>query len=181
MSHWIISSSLEVESFILKHTTVVQLDDFSMNHSSYLVSTSAAPQEASKYWIFQRNITTPGEGWVSLRLNGQEIMPLDAWTNITFFWENVLNLATDFLRTGKGEGTFSDEPADFSLALKAKDLAVFSLRNDKYIVNPRDFLVSLLEGAKSFYGWADEYVGNFPPSFLERTRTLIAELKIESS
>lgn len=180
MSYWIGESRLQIESFILNRTTIVQIDDFARNHDKYLVSISAYPQEASKCWFFQRDKTTPGEGWVSLRLNGQEIMPLDAWTNIEYFWHNVIEVIQHYTKTGYGQGSFSDEAAYFSIEQKMSSIAVFSLRGSKHIVNPQQFLPALLMGAKSFYKWHQKHVGTLSANDCQQPQKLIRQLELDT-
>lgn len=177
MGQWMSKTSLEVESFILKCASIADIDDFSIRHDKYLVSIETDPKRACEWWNSQRDKTNPGEGWISLRLNGQEIMPLNAWTNVDYFWSNVLDSIGSYLDTGQGQGGFSDESADFSITMKGTGIAIFSLRGSKYAVHPQQFLSALLEGAKNYYEWSDEYIGIHPPSYLDRVEDLSNRLE----
>ncbi|QOR46902.1 hypothetical protein INS90_06300 [Trueperella pecoris] len=172
MGYWMPKTSLEVESFILNCVAIADINDFSLHHDKYLVSIETDPKRASDWWNFQLDKTNPGEGWISLRLNGQEIMPLNAWTNIDYFWSTVLDAIDDYLDSGKGQGGFSDEPAQFSITLKAAGIAIFSLRDSRYVVHAVEFLFSLLGGAKNYYEWSEKYVGVHPPSYLDKIEEL---------
>lgn len=176
---WLGSSNVESESFILKATGVVDIQEFGANHNGWLVSIQTNPQEAARWWHWQKDkVAMPGEGWVSLRLRDIELMPLTAWTNIEFFWSNVLDAIASYLDTGSGYGGFSDEPAEFSI-VKKDSVAIFTLRGSKHVVEPISFLLSLLDGAKKFYSWGDRYIGVFPSSLYERLEYLNAMLTKE--
>lgn len=54
-------------------------------------------------------------------------MPMDAWTNVAVFWQELLNALESYVSTGRGQGEFSEETAIFSLA-KRGTIAVFELR-----------------------------------------------------
>lgn len=177
MGYWMPKTSLEVESFILNCVAIADIDDFSLHHEKYLVSIEKDPKGASEWWNFQRDKTNPGEGWISLRLNSQEIMPLNAWTNIDYFWSNVLDVIDGYLNTGKGQGGFSDEPAQFSITTKTSGIAIFSLRDSKYVVHSSQFLCSLLGGAKNYYEWSEKYVGIHPSIYLDRVEELSNRLR----
>ncbi len=165
---WLGDTSVDAETFILKAKTIVDIQEFGASHDAWLVSIEGNPQEAARWWHWQKDKSSePGEGWVSLDLAGTELMPSSAWTNVEFFWFSVLAAIEAYLDTGQGHGSFSNEPAEFSIVKKGQ-VAVFTLRGAKYPVEPVSFLSSLLDGAKNFYTWADRHVGVFPASIQEK-------------
>lgn len=176
---WLGSTIVESESFILKAKSVVDNQEFGANHNGWLVSIQTDPGEAARWWHWQKDkVSMPGEGWVSLRLRDVELMPLSAWTNIEFFWSNVIEAIESYLDTGSGYGGFSDESAEFSI-VKKDSAAIFTLRERKHVVDPISFLLSLLDGAKKFYSWGDRYIGVFPSALYERLEYLNAMLTKE--
>lgn len=63
-------TKLEIETFVLKGTGVMFPELFAKQHDEHLVSISANPGEAARWWHGQNDKCFPGEGWVSFMLNG---------------------------------------------------------------------------------------------------------------
>lgn len=82
MNHWMNETKLEIETFVLRETGVTFPELFAKQHDKHLVSISANPGEAAHWWHWQNDKCLSGEGWVSFMLNGIQIMPMDAWTNV---------------------------------------------------------------------------------------------------
>ena len=78
-------TKVEIETFVLKGTGVTFPEFFAQQHDEHLVSISANPSEAARWWHWQNDKCFPGEGRASFTLNGVQIMPMDAWTNVAIF------------------------------------------------------------------------------------------------
>lgn len=126
MNDWMNETKVEIETFVLKGTGVMFPEFFAQQHDEHLVSISANPGEAARWWHWQNDKCFPGEGWASFMLNGVQIMPMDAWTNVDIFWQELLNTLERYVSTGRGQGEFSEETATFSL-VKRGTVAVFEL------------------------------------------------------
>ncbi len=176
MNHWMNDTKLEIETFVLKGTGVTFPELFAEHHDEHLVSISANPAEAAHWWHWQSDKSLPGEGWVSFIPNGAQIMPMDAWTNVDVFWQELLNALESYVSTGRGQGEFSEETATFSLA-KREMIAVFELRGQRYPVEPDSFLKAVLGAAREFFTWVEEYIGGIDKTYLVRIETLMDGLK----
>lgn len=176
MNHWMDETKLEIETFVLRGTGVTVPELFAKQHEENLVSVAANPGEAARWWHWQSDKSLPGEGWVSFVINGVQIMPMDAWTNVAVFWQELLKAAEDYVSTGRGQGEFSEETATFSL-VKRGTIAVFELHGQRYPVEPDSFLKEVLEAAQEFYTWIEEYIGGIERTYLMRIETLTDSLK----
>lgn len=176
MNHWMIETKLEIETFVLKGTGVTFPELFAKQHNEHLVSISTDPGEAAHWWHWQKDKCFPGEGWVSFTLNGVQIMPMDAWTNLAIFWQELLNALESYVSTGRGQDEFSEETATFSLA-KTETIAVFELRGQRYPVEPNSFLKAVLGAAREFFTWVEEYIRGIDRTCLVRIETLMDDLK----
>ena len=176
MNHWMNETKVEIETFVLKGTGVTFPELFAQQHDEHLVSISANPSEAARWWHWQNDKCFPGEGWASFTLNGVQIMPMDAWTNVAIFWQELLNALESYVSTGRGQGEFSEETATFSLA-KRGTIAVFELRGQRYPVEPDSFLKAVLGAAREFFAWVGEYIGGIDKTYLVRIETLMDGLK----
>ncbi|MDP9801434.1 hypothetical protein J2S49_001510 [Arcanobacterium wilhelmae] len=174
---WLGPTSIKSETFILKSNTVLNPQEFANDHKRYLASIDAEPDEAAHWWHWQKDkVSEPGVGWVSLKLNDTQLMPLEAWTNVGGFWINLLGAIDNYLKTGAGFGGFSDEPDEFSI-IKKGEIALFTLRSSQHVVDPQSFVSSLLDGASNFYHWADTHIGTYPPSAIENIDRMLNSLR----
>ena len=176
MNHWMNDTKLEIETFVLKGTGVTFPELFAQHHDEHLVSISANPAESARWRHWQSDKSLPGEGWVSFILNGAQIMPMDAWTNVDVFWQELLNALESYVSTGRGQGEFSGETATFSL-VKRGTIAVFELRGQKCPVEPDSFLKAALGAAREFFIWVEEFIGGIDSTRLARIETLMDGLK----
>lgn len=179
MNDWM-PNRLEVRSFILKATGIIDPKDFACNHNKWLVSVEHDPKEAARWWHWQKDKTEPGEGWVSLLLDGTELMPPSAWTNVYYFWHSTLNVLEDYLGYGAGMASFSDEPEKFSLTKKGR-VAFFEIRGTRQVVDPDSFPLELSAGLCYFFNWVDAYVGGLDPSILQRSKGVMGKLQATST
>ncbi|MGQ4537067.1 hypothetical protein ACUH94_00825 [Dermabacteraceae bacterium P7074] len=69
----------------------------------------------------------PGEDWVSLKLDSIQIMPMNTWTNVNSFWQEILDATEKYITTEAGKGAFSEEATTFSIERKGT-IAIFELR-----------------------------------------------------
>lgn len=169
---WLTETNLEAESFVLKATGVTDLEEFSRNHSAWLVSIKTNPKEAAHWWHWQKDkVGEPGEGWVSLRIQGTELMPLAGWTNIFHFWYSMIDVLESFQTKGVGVESFSNEVSEFSLTKKGK-IAIFEIRGSKTVVDPKRFTMQLAQAANDFFQWVDKYVGGVTPDIFTRLARL---------
>ena len=173
---WPVPSHLNVETFVLRETTIVDPRELADQPDSYVVSLAREPRAAAQCWRRQHEACKfAGEGWISVVLNGQQLMPREAWTHIALFWQSMLDAVESCLDTGAGRGDFSEETADFSLS-RSGQLLIFELRGQRYPAEPFSFLLGLLRGADQFYQWAHEYLGTVPAASLERLAHLQARI-----
>ncbi|MGV9182968.1 hypothetical protein [Arcanobacterium canis] len=172
MNHWANETNLDIETFILRGAEVTFPDAFAKHHHELLASIATDPDEAARWWHWQKDKVFPGEGWISIKLDTVQIMPMEAWTNVSIFWQELLNILEDYASTGEGEGGFSEETATFSIVKKGK-IAVFELRGIKYPVEPDSFIKALLGAARDFFTWVEEYVGGIDRTYLERIKVLM--------
>ncbi|EPD27548.1 hypothetical protein HMPREF9237_00537 [Actinotignum schaalii FB123-CNA-2] len=173
---WPVPSQLIVETFVLRETTIVDPGELTAHPATHLVSIASEPREAARCWHHQqRTGKFAGEGWISLELNGQQIMPREAWTHLALFWQSMLDAVEGYLDTGTGRGDFSEETAGFSLT-RSGQLLIFELRGQRYPAEPLSFLHGVLRGANQFYRWAHEYVGTVPAANLDYVTQLQARL-----
>lgn len=169
---WLTETHLEAESFVLKATGIADPEEFSRNHSAWLVSVKTNPNEAAHWWHWQKDkVSEPGEGWISLRIHDTELMPLDGWTNIFHFWYSIIGVLDSFQTKGVGVGNFSNEVSEFSLTKKG-NVAIFEIRSSKTVVDPKRFTVQLAQAANDFFQWMDEYVGGVTPDIFARLARL---------
>ena len=176
MNHWMNETKLEIETFVLRETGVKCPESFAEQHDELLVSITADPANAAHWWHWQKDKCFPGEGWVSFMLNRVQIMPMDAWTNVAVFWQELLKTVENYVSTGRGQGEFSEETAPFSF-VKRGTIAVFELRGQRYPVEPDSFLKAVLGAAQEFYTWVEEYIGGSDRTCLVRIETLMDGLK----
>lgn len=173
---WPVPSQLIVETFVLRETTIVDPCELTAHPATHLVSIASEPREAARCWHHQqRTGKFAGEGWISLELNGQQLMPREAWTHLALFWQSMLDAVESYLNTGTGRGDFSEETAGFSLT-RSGQLLIFELRGQRYLAEPLSFLHGVLRGANQFYRWAREYVGTVPAASLDYVTQLQARL-----
>lgn len=92
MSTWPPKSRLKVETYVLRATTVIDLDAFQSHHDDNLVSITRDPEGAAYWWHWQSAKIEPCEGRISLILDDVELMLMSAWTNIAYFWHDVLQV-----------------------------------------------------------------------------------------
>ena len=107
MNHWMNETKVEIETFVLKGTGVTFPELFAEHHDEHLVSISANPAEAARWWHWQSDKSLPGEGWVSFILNGAQIMPMDAWTNVDVFGRKYLMLLKAMYLLAEGKGNLA--------------------------------------------------------------------------
>ncbi|MDY5128214.1 hypothetical protein SC377_08655 [Actinotignum sp. SLA_B059] len=173
---WPTPTQLNVETFVLRETTIVDPCELTAHPANHLVPIATDPHEAARCWHHQQRASKfAGEGWISLELNGQQLMPREAWTHIALFWQSMLDAVESYLDTGAGRGDFSEETAGFSLS-RSGQLLIFELRGQRYLAEPLSFLHGVLRGADQFYRWAHEYVGTVPAAHLERIAHLQARI-----
>lgn len=173
---WSAPTELNIETFVLRETTIVDRGELTDHPTAHLVSIASEPHEAARCWHHQQRTSKfAGEGWISLELNGQQIMPREAWTHLALFWQSMLDAVESYLNTGTGRGDFSEETAGFSLTSSGQ-LLIFELRGQRYPAEPLSFLHGLLRGANQFYRWAHEYVGTVPASSLDHITQFQARL-----
>lgn len=152
MTTWAEYSHVTARTFILS-TPVLDIDDFAGNHAAYLVGIDDDPGRARDLWRQhrQRHAGTC-EGFVSLTSNGQELVPPDLWCDVIGFWHAVVEIVVGFHDSGAGTHELSDQPVTLGLR-KAGAIAVFSIAERSYTVDPVAFPESLADEADRFFDW----------------------------
>jgi hypothetical protein len=146
-------------SYILIPHTVTDLDDFTENHSAYLVSVYDEPERAAAVWRERLKRNPYGdEGFVSLEHYGHDLISGEYWDQVGGIWANMIEVVEQFLDRGIGESTFPGQPAPIALR-QLGNTVVLIVGTKTSVVDPQTFLAGVVDEAGRYSAWVAEHIG----------------------
>ncbi|OKL55178.1 hypothetical protein BSZ39_00300 [Bowdeniella nasicola] len=149
-----------------------------------MVSISKHPQEAADAWRAAVHMETYptgqkkyiGDGWVSIRVNDQELVPTDAWFNTDEFWDAIDLLFQDFMDVGEAFDELTWLPLKLALR-RTGQTAIFTVDSLSTEIEPISFLPSVIGGMDAFYRWNTEYnEAHYPVDMIEELHDAASRL-----
>lgn len=146
-------------TYILLPHTVTDLDDFTENHSAYLVSVYDEPERAAATWRERLKRNPYGdEGFVALEHYGRDLISGELWDQVGGIWSNLVEAIEGFVDHGIGESTFPGQPAPIVLRQVAGS-TLLTIGTDTSVIDPRTFFPGVLDEAERYLGWVTEHIG----------------------
>ena len=168
--------SVVSETFLLTTHTVRDLDDLVAHPERYLLSIRHEPTRCADLWR-DRTTRNPygGEGLVSLRYDGQELIGPGLWDDTEGIWSALVEAVEGFAATGRGSAWFPGQPVPVRLERKGRDGAMLAIDEDRFFVDPQALVPGLLDEAERYFLWVQEYVGSNESEVLDQIRRLRSE------
>lgn len=168
--------SIESETFLLTTHTVRDLEHLVAHPEKYLLSIMREPKWCADIWR-DRVTRDPcgGEGVVSLRYDGQQLIRPDLWDDTQGIWRALVDALEGFLAAGVGSAWFPGQPVPIRLERKGRDGAVLTIGEDRFFVDPEVMVSGVLDEAERYFLWVQEYVGSNESDALDQIRRLRGE------
>ncbi|OAH50926.1 hypothetical protein [Microbacterium oleivorans] len=146
-------------SFILVPHTVTDLEDFTENHPTYLVSVYEEPERAAALWRERLRRNSYGdEGYVALEHYGRNLIAGDLWDHVGGIWSNLVDAIGSFLDHGAAETSFPGQPAPILLR-RVRQTTLLTINTETSVVDPATFFPGVLDEAERYFQWVAENIG----------------------
>ncbi|MDF1488278.1 hypothetical protein [Tessaracoccus caeni] len=168
--------SVVSETFLLTTHTVRDLEDLVAHPEKYLLSIWRELRRCADIWR-DRATRHPfgGEGVVSLRYDGRELIRPDLWDDTSGIWRALVDAVEGFLAAGVGSAWFPGQPVPVRLERKGRDGAMLTIGEDRFFVDPQALVPGVLDEAEQYFLWVQEYVGSNESDALDQIRRLRGE------
>lgn len=168
--------AVESDSFLLIPHTVIDLEDFTENHESYLVSVSREPERAAALWRARLKRNPYGdEGFVSLSHYGRDLISGDLWDQVGGIWSALVEAIEAFLDDGQAEVFFPGQPVPIALR-RQRQTTLLTIHTTTSVIDPETFFPGVLEEAERYHRWVQDYIGEDVDSLIEDVARVRAKL-----
>jgi len=153
------ASAVASNSFILIPHTVTDLQDFTENHPTYLVSVYEEPERAASLWRERLRRNPYGdEGYVALEHYGRDLIAGDLWDHVGGVWSNLVAAIGSFLEDGSAETSFPGQPAPILLR-RVRGSTLLTINTETSVVDPATFFPGVLNEAERYFKWVAGNIG----------------------
>jgi len=91
------------------------------------------------------------EGAVRWTIDDQPLLTDNEWDLVDQLWAYIVDGAIEALRNGRSETYFPDQPLRLAFEVVRHDKVRVTVGERKAVVDQRDFVASLAEGARQFF------------------------------
>lgn len=120
--------------------------------------------EAAALWQQRRQRDKSwNEGLIQLRYQETDLIETSLIDDVVTLWYYLMNLADEFLETGRAEVSFPDQPVPIVMET-IQHRAFFSVGTTRVMIDPALFINSLADEAERFFDWTSRNLGEGIPS-----------------